>query len=83
MAHQTATHRLYKIESLRGRQVTGTDGKDLGKIEELVMDTQRGCIAYAVLSFGGFMGVGQFYDRFEQVSDEEAMAYLDRPSNDG
>ncbi|SIR76133.1 phosphoribosyltransferase [Natronorubrum thiooxidans] len=25
-----------------------------------------------------FMGVGQFYERFGQVSDEEAMAYLDR-----
>jgi predicted phosphoribosyltransferase len=27
-----------------------------------------------------FMGVGQFYDRFDQVSDEEAMAYLERGS---
>jgi len=26
----------------------------------------------------GFRGVGQFYERFDQVSDEEAMAYLDR-----
>jgi predicted phosphoribosyltransferase len=26
---------------------------------------------------GGFRGVGQFYDRFEQVSDEEAMTYLE------
>lgn len=25
-----------------------------------------------------FMGVGQFYDRFDQVSDEEAMTYLER-----
>lgn len=25
-----------------------------------------------------FMGVGQFYDRFEQVTDEEAMAYLSK-----
>jgi predicted phosphoribosyltransferase len=25
----------------------------------------------------GFMGVGQFYERFEQVTDEEAMAYLE------
>jgi predicted phosphoribosyltransferase len=25
----------------------------------------------------GFRGVGQFYDRFDQVSDEEAMAYLE------
>ena len=24
----------------------------------------------------GFRGVGQFYERFDQVSDEEAMAYL-------
>ncbi|MEA5389368.1 phosphoribosyltransferase family protein [Haloarculaceae archaeon H-GB2-1] len=27
---------------------------------------------------GDFMGVGQFYDRFDQVSDEEAMSYLER-----
>jgi putative phosphoribosyl transferase len=27
-----------------------------------------------------FMGVGQFYERFDQVSDEEAMAYLESPS---
>jgi len=27
-----------------------------------------------------FMGVGQFYERFDQVSDEEAMAYLEPPS---
>ena len=27
-----------------------------------------------------FMGVGQFYKRFEQVSDEEAMAYLEAES---
>ncbi len=26
----------------------------------------------------GFRGVGQFYERFDQVSDEEAMSYLDR-----
>jgi predicted phosphoribosyltransferase len=25
----------------------------------------------------GFRGVGQFYDRFDQVSDEEAMEYLE------
>lgn len=27
-----------------------------------------------------FSGVGQFYDRFDQVTDEEAMAFLDRES---
>ena len=29
---------------------------------------------------GGFRGVGQFYERFDQVSDEEAMTYLEPAS---
>lgn len=33
-------------------------GEDLGKIEELMVDTDTGRIAYAVLSFGGFLGMG-------------------------
>jgi predicted phosphoribosyltransferase len=31
-------------------------------------------------TLSSFMGVGQFYERFDQVSDEEAMAYLESPS---
>jgi predicted phosphoribosyltransferase len=30
-----------------------------------------------LLTPSGFMGVGQFYERFDQVSDEEAMGYLE------
>jgi predicted phosphoribosyltransferase len=30
-----------------------------------------------LLTPSGFMGVGQFYERFDQVSDEEAMSYLE------
>ena len=33
-------------------------GEDLGKIEEIMIDLDRGRVAYAVLSFGGFFGVG-------------------------
>ena len=32
-------------------------GEDLGTIKELMIDLQRGRIAYAVLSFGGFLGM--------------------------
>jgi sporulation protein YlmC with PRC-barrel domain len=47
----------------RGSKVIGADvdnsaGKDLGKIKDVVIDPQSGRVAYAVLSFGGFMGVG-------------------------
>jgi sporulation protein YlmC with PRC-barrel domain len=33
-------------------------GEDLGKIEELMIDLATGRVAYAVLSFGGFLGLG-------------------------
>lgn len=41
-----------------GDEVENTSGERLGKIEELMIDVEQGRIAYAVLSFGGFMGVG-------------------------
>jgi hypothetical protein len=42
-------------------RVEGTavyDAKRIGKIERLVIDKASGCVAYAVLSFGGFLGIG-------------------------
>lgn len=38
--------------------VKNTQGEDLGTIKDVVIDTSEGCIAYAALSFGGFMGLG-------------------------
>lgn len=44
--------------TLIGDRVTNRTGEDLGKIEELMLDLDRGRVAYAVLSFGGFLGMG-------------------------
>ncbi len=44
--------------SLKGDRVVNYQGEDLGKIEEIMIDLDRGRVAYAVLSFGGFLGVG-------------------------
>jgi len=44
--------------SLKGDKVVNYKGEDLGKIEEIMIDLDRGRIAYAVLSFGGFLGMG-------------------------
>jgi sporulation protein YlmC with PRC-barrel domain len=41
-----------------GDKVVNPQGQDLGKLEELMIDLDEGRIAYAVLSFGGFMGIG-------------------------
>jgi hypothetical protein len=38
--------------------VVNRQNEDLGKIHELVIDAKEGRLAYAVLSFGGFMGMG-------------------------
>ena len=45
--------------ALIGTKVQNRYGEDLGKLEELIIDRHRGCVAYAVLSFGGLFGLGE------------------------
>src|SRR5436853_6581567 len=44
--------------TLIGDGVVNSSGEDLGKIEAIMLDVTTGRIAYAVLSFGGFLGLG-------------------------
>jgi sporulation protein YlmC with PRC-barrel domain len=44
--------------SLIDDDVVDAAGDDLGKIEAIMLDVTSGQIAYAVLSFGGFLGMG-------------------------
>ncbi len=39
-------------------KVVNLDGQEIGRIEELMIDVTTGRVAYAVLLFGGFMGIG-------------------------
>lgn len=41
-----------------GDKVRNLAGEDLGKIEDIMLDVGASRIAYAVLSFGGFLGMG-------------------------
>ena len=50
--------RVLSASTLKGDKVVNKQGEDLGQIEELMIDLDRGRIAYAVLSFGGFLGMG-------------------------
>lgn len=49
---------IQRTRKVVGRDVKNPRGEDLGKIEEVVLDVDRGRVAYAVLSFGGFAGMG-------------------------
>jgi sporulation protein YlmC with PRC-barrel domain len=42
-----------------GDSVVNRAGENLGKIEELMLDLEKGRVAYAVLSFGGFLKMGE------------------------
>jgi sporulation protein YlmC with PRC-barrel domain len=56
MARESAIVKANK--EVVGRKVINLQGEDLGKVEEVMIDSAPGRIAYAVLSFGGFMGMG-------------------------
>jgi uncharacterized protein YrrD len=51
-------HDLISAGTVTGRSVRSPRDEDLGKIEEIMLDGSTGQIAYAVLSFGGFLGMG-------------------------
>ncbi len=44
--------------TINGAKVINMAGEHLGKIEDLIIDLENGRIAYAVLSFGGFLDLG-------------------------
>ena len=59
MAQTKLVHepRVLAADTVTGNKVVNPQQEDLGKIEHLMIDLDRGRIAYAVLSFGGFLGM--------------------------
>lgn len=59
MQHYTQhSRKTLSASTIMDFAVENAAGEDLGNIEELMIDLSNGCIAYAVLSFGGFLGIG-------------------------
>lgn len=48
-----------KASSIIGTGVVNPKGDSLGDIKEVVIDPRSGKVAYAVVSFGGFLGMGE------------------------
>lgn len=49
---------LIESDRVEGTTVYSPDGTDIGSIKRLMIDKVSGKVAYAVMSFGGFMGMG-------------------------
>lgn len=50
---------VLSTSAIIGDRVVNLAGENLGKIEELMLDLEKGRVAYAVLSFGGLLGMGE------------------------
>lgn len=58
MRHEQLRPQALSASSLIGDGVVNPQGEDLGKVEEIMIDINSGRVAYVVLSFGGFLGLG-------------------------
>ena len=49
---------LIGSDKVEGTAVYGADETKIGSIERVMIDKMSGKVSYAVLSFGGFLGIG-------------------------
>jgi PRC-barrel domain protein len=55
------THSLIGSDKVEGTPVYRSNGEQVGKILRLMIDKGSGKVAYALMSFGGFLGMGEDY----------------------
>ncbi|WP_454783555.1 PRC-barrel domain-containing protein [Legionella sp. WA2022007384] len=55
---------IVRTEDVKGKDVKSPELESLGEIEEIVLDKFTGEARYVVLSFGGFLGLGEKYFAF-------------------
>ena len=56
------THSLIASDKVEGTKVRRPNGQTVGEIMRVMIDKKTGRVAYAVMSFGGFLGIGSdFY----------------------
>ena len=55
------TNRLISSDKVEGTRVYNPKGEHLGSVHHLMIDKYTGEVAYAVMAFGGFLGIGEKY----------------------
>jgi PRC-barrel domain protein len=58
MMHENETGSLIGSDKVEGTAVYGADATKIGSIERVMIDKVSGRVSYAVLGFGGFLGLG-------------------------
>jgi PRC-barrel domain protein len=52
---------LIGSDKVEGTAVYGADNQKIGSVQRVMIDKVSGKVAYAVVSFGGFLGMGEDY----------------------
>lgn len=52
---------LIGSDKVEGTAVYGADDRKIGSVQRVMIDKISGKVAYAVISFGGFLGMGEDY----------------------
>ncbi|MCC6888995.1 MAG: PRC-barrel domain-containing protein [Hyphomicrobiales bacterium] len=55
------TSQLIAATKVNGTYVYNRQGENLGSVYDLMIDKRSGHVAYAIMSFGGFLGMGESY----------------------
>jgi sporulation protein YlmC with PRC-barrel domain len=50
-----------RAKQVLGTKVTDPTGRKIGQLEDVILDKQSNSIMFAVVSFGGFLGMGEKY----------------------
>jgi hypothetical protein len=52
---------LIGSDKVEGTSVYGADDRKIGSVQRVMIDKIGGKVAYAVITFGGFLGIGEDY----------------------
>jgi uncharacterized protein YrrD len=55
---QDETGGLISADKVQGTDIYNRSGDNLGEVENVMIDKRTGKVAYAVVTFGGFLGIG-------------------------
>lgn len=57
-ANVKETHDLIASDKVEGTKVYDLAGEHIGAVDRILIEKRSGKVSYAVLSFGGFLGIG-------------------------
>lgn len=57
----STSHDNIRATKVKGTDVYNAEGEHLGHIDDVVLSKREGRAAYAIMSFGGFLGIGERY----------------------